>query len=72
MTLLKTGSNTVEELRKLIFGDIRTVRIDDVFADDIYRTDFVEADPAKLKKVFQLGRKSFENREADLREFFAV
>ena len=72
MTLLKTGSNTVEELRKLIFGDIRTVRIDDVFADDIYRTDFVEADPAKLQKVFQLGRKSFENREGDLREFFAV
>ncbi len=70
MTLLKTGSNTIEELRTLIFGDIRTVRIDDVFADVNYRTDFVEADSEKLKKIFQLGRKSFESREQELREFF--
>lgn len=70
MTLLKTGSNTVEELRNLIFGDIQTIRIDDVFAEDTYRTDFVEADTKMLEKVFQLGRKSFEGREQELREFF--
>ncbi|NNE34240.1 MAG: hypothetical protein HKN13_03325 [Rhodothermales bacterium] len=72
MTLLKTGSNTVEELRGLIFGDVQTIRIDDVFADEAYRTDFVEANPAKLKKIFQLGRKSFEGREQELRKFFEV
>lgn len=72
MTLLKTSSNTVETLRGLLFKDINTLRIDDAYTDALYRTDFMEARPKQLKRIFQLGRKSFEGRERDLRTFFEL
>ena len=72
MTLLKTSSNTVETLRGLLFKDINTLRIDDSYTDALYRTDFMEARPKQLKRIFQLGRKSFEGRERDLRTFFEL
>ena len=30
----------------------------------------MEHDPRKLRAIFQLGRKSFEKAEAEVREFF--
>lgn len=72
MTLLKTSSNTVETLRGLLFKDICTLRIDEAFTDRLYRTDFVEARTEQLKRIFQLGRKSFEGREHELRQFFEM
>ncbi len=70
MTLLRTSSNTVEKLLKLFFPDIETLRIDGSFSDSSYKTDFMESDPRKLKKIFQLGRESFGKVEPDLRSFF--
>ena len=70
MTLLGTSSNTVTVLQRLLFGDIYTLRINDTFGDSAYRTDFVESSVTKLETIFQLGRKSFEKHEADVREFF--
>lgn len=70
MTLLRTSSNTVETLRKLLFGDVTTIRIDDAFTDSRYKTDFIESDPDMMKSVYQLGRQSFEKVEHDLRAFF--
>lgn len=72
MTLLKTSSNTVETLRELLFNDINTFRIDESFADSLYKTDFLEERPKQLGKIFQLGRKSFEKKEHDLRKFFEL
>ena len=71
-TLLATSSNTVETLRGLLLDDIETLRIDDAFTEAGYRTDFIESSPAMLQKVFQLGRRSFENHEADILKFFNV
>ena len=70
LKLLKTSSNTVETLRQLLFGDIRTIRIDDTSTD--FKTDFIESRPAKLETIFQLGRKSFEKAESELRGLFAT
>ena len=70
MTLSRTSSNTVDTLRELFFPDVRTLRINDSFTDRAYETDFMEHDPRKLKAIFELGRKSFERAEAEVREFF--
>lgn len=72
MTLLKTSSNTIDTLRGLLFKDINTLRIDDAYTDTLYRTDFIEARPRQLKRIFQLGRKSFEGKERELKEFFEL
>lgn len=70
MTLSRTSSNTVDTLRELFFPDVRTLRINDSFAERAYETDFMEHDPRKLRAICQLGRKSFEAAEARVREFF--
>ena len=66
LKLLKTSSNTVETLRNLLFADIKTVRIDD--ANNYIKTDFIESNTLKLKTIYQLGRKSFEAAEPELRK----
>ena len=68
MTLLGTSSNTVNVLHDLLFGDVYMLRISQTFAD--IRTDFLESNLATLEKIFQLGRKSFEKYESDIRDFF--
>ena len=70
MTLSRTSSNTVDTLRELFFPDVRTLRINDAFTERAYETDFMEHDPRKLRAIYQLGRKSFERAEAQVREFF--
>ena len=70
MTLSRTSSNTVDTLRELFFPDVRTLRINDAFTDRAYETDFMEHDPRKLRTIFQLGRKSFERAEAQVRDLF--
>ena len=69
LKLLKTSSNTVETLRKLLFADVMTVRIDDTNND--YKTDFIESNRNKLDTIFQLGRKSFERAEPEVRRLFS-
>lgn len=69
-TLMQTSSNTVETMRKLQFRDVKTLRIDDAWSDTRYRTDFLEHDPEKLQQIYQLGRKSFEDYEAEIESLF--
>ena len=72
MTLLEASSNTIDTFRSLLFGDIRTLRISESFADPTYRTDFMESDATKLKRIYQLGRRSFAKNEAALTHFFTL
>lgn len=65
-TLVRTGSNTVETLRGLLYPDVATVRIDEVTVDDRLRTDFVERDVAKLEAIYQFGRESLRKREVEV------
>ena len=70
MTLSRTSSNTVDTLRELFFPDVRTLRVNDSFAERACETDFMEHDPRKLRMIFQLGRKSFGRAEGQVRDFF--
>ena len=70
MTLLGTSSNTVTILQGLLFKDVHTLRINETFNQEAYRTDFVESNVDKLKQIFQLGRRSFEKNETELGRFF--
>ena len=70
MTLLGTSSNTVAVLHRLLFPDVDVVRIDEAFTD--IPTDFLESDRTTLKKIFQLGRKSFEKYESELAVYFDI
>ena len=65
-TLLRTGSNTVEVLRELLYPDVATVRVDEAATAERFRTDFVESDVAKLEAVYQLGRESFRKKEKEI------
>lgn len=66
-TLLSTSSNTVEELRELLYPDILSLRINDANVEPSYTTDFLEKDSGKLEKIFQLGRDSFRRQEIEIR-----
>ena len=70
LTLAAASSNTVETIRSLFLNDIKTLRIDDAFTDEQYRTDFLESRPELLDKIYQLGRKSFGEKESEFQEFF--
>ena len=64
------SSNTVEQLRVVLFPDIPCIRIDDAYPDSRYATDLLESDRAKLDMLAVLGRESYARREADLRRLF--
>ena len=66
-TLLQTSSNTVETLRKLLFPDVTTVRIDDARTQRRYESDFMECDVDKLRAIYDVGRESFAGREGEIR-----
>ncbi len=71
-TLLQTGSNTVEILRRLLYPDVQTLRINEAMTKEFFRTNFVERDRNKLKAIYQLGRESFLKREDDIRSLFGA
>lgn len=70
MTLLGTSSKTVTILQQLLFKDVQVLRINGTFSERAYRADFMESKIGKLKEIFQLGRKSFEENEVEIKNFF--
>lgn len=70
--LLVANTSTVPPLRKALFSDIPWTRIDDAFPEEQYRTSFAESNPKTLARIYQLGRRSFGEREAALRAFFGL
>ena len=68
--LLEASSNTVEQLRVVLFPDVQCIRIDESFAQNEYATDLLESDETKLKKLHSLGRESFAKFEGQLKAQF--
>ena len=68
--LFASNTNTVETLRKLLFSDIKCVRIDESFADQKYETDLLEANVKKLRAIQSLGRESYAKHENDIQIAF--
>jgi uncharacterized protein len=61
-------ANTVsnETLTKLLFPDLKIVRVNDTFAQPEYGTNMVEVDLGKLNKLSQLGRDSYAKHEKEI------
>jgi len=67
---LKVSSQSMDQLRTIIFDDVSTIRISDDFVDPAMATDLLETDIIKLSLLYQAGSDSFGKRERELRDFF--
>ena len=66
---LEINTQSMDQLRSVLFKDIRTIRINDTFEQPEMATDLMEHNLQKLNILRQRGRESFANREEQLKEF---
>ena len=69
---LEINTESMDQLRAILFKDIPTIRINDTFQLLELATDLLENDINKLNKLRQWGRESFAQHEAELREFLLI
>ena len=65
---LEINTQSMDQLRQLLFHDVPTIRISDSYVTPEMATDLLEHDLKKLGVLFQRGRESFASREKQLRE----
>lgn len=65
---LEINTQSMDQLRQVLFYDVPTIRISDSFVQPEMATDLLEHDLKKLGVLFQRGRESFASREKSLRE----
>lgn len=66
---LEINTQSMDQLREVLFKDVSTIRISDTYAQPEMATDLLEHDLKKLDMLFQRGRESFGSREQELRQF---
>ena len=66
--IIMSSTNTNVILTKLLYKDIRQVRINNTYNEPEYGTNMVEADLDKLERLFQLGRSSYANQEIEINQ----
>jgi len=64
---LEINTQSMDQLRNILFKDIDTIRISDTFERPEMATDLMEHNLGKLNILRQRGSESFATREADLR-----
>lgn len=69
-TLLGTNANSLDGLRKLLYGHVPCVRISDSAASDNYRTNLAEKDLTTLRRIYEFGRKSFNEAQDEVLALF--
>lgn len=69
---LEINTQSMDQLREILFKDVPTIRISDTFERPELATDLFEHDLDKLNTLRQLGAESFAQREAALSEFLSV
>lgn len=67
--ILEINTQSMDQLRQILFHDIPTIRISDSYVTPEMATDLLEHDLNKLDILFQRGRESFASREQQLREY---
>lgn len=67
---LNVNTASMEQLRKVLFPHIPTIRINDEYSKPDMATDLLESDIKKLEMLFQRGRESFSAHEQDLKALF--
>lgn len=68
--MLEANTNTIEQLRVILFPDVSCVRINDAYSQQEHATDMLESNIDKLKKLNALGRESFSKYERELKDKF--
>jgi predicted acylesterase/phospholipase RssA len=66
---LEINTQSMDQLRAILFKDIETIRISDKFERPEMATDLMEHNLEKLNILRQRGRESFADRESQLRAF---
>ncbi|CRM40187.1 Patatin [Pseudomonas sp. 31 E 6] len=66
---LEINTQSMDQLRQILFQDVPTIRISDCYTTPEMATDLLEHDLTKLGILFQRGRESFASREEQLREY---
>ncbi|MBG0511087.1 patatin-like phospholipase family protein [Agrobacterium sp. MOPV5] len=66
---LEINTQSMDQLRAILFKDVPTVRISDTFEQPEMATDLFEHDLKKLNILRQRGRESFAKVEPTLKEF---
>ncbi|TBB15084.1 patatin (plasmid) [Rhizobium ruizarguesonis] len=66
---LEINTQSMDQLRVILFKDVPTVRISDTFEHPDMATDLFEHDLKKLNILRQRGRESFAKNEPQLKEF---
>lgn len=66
---LEINTQSMDQLRQILFDDVPTIRISDSYVTPEMATDLLEHDLKKLGILFQRGRESFASREKQLREY---
>jgi hypothetical protein len=65
---LNVNTSSMDQLRKVLFEDIQTVRISEGFSSPEMATDLMEHNMKKLDMLYQRGRESFGQHEREVRE----
>ncbi len=65
---LEINTQSMDQLRQILFYDVPTIRISDSYVTPEMATDLLEHDLEKLGVLFQRGRESFASREKQLCE----
>jgi uncharacterized protein len=66
---LAINTQSMDQLRAVLFKDIKTIRISDTFEQPEMATDLMEHDLTKLNILRQRGSDSFASRESELASF---
>lgn len=66
---LEINTQSMDQLRVVLFKDVPTIRISDTFTQQEMATDLFEHDLSKLNILRQRGQESFAVREPELRQF---
>lgn len=66
---LEINTQSMDQLRAILFKDIPTIRISETFQTPEMATDLFEHDLSKLNILRQRGRESFAREEIKLKEF---
>jgi hypothetical protein len=67
---MEINTQSMDQLRAILYKDIKTVRISDTFEKPEMATDFMEYNLDKLNVLHQRGRESFANYELLIQELF--
>jgi len=66
---LEINSQSMDQLRRVLFPDVQTIRISDLYTTPEMATDLMEHNLDKLNILRQRGSDSFASREKDLQAF---